>query len=74
MRIHLANLSQHLQKQLLTFYTIYGEESLLAIEAADLIRTKAHMNGYIEREVFTIDSQFKKSDLLLKSNSLSLFG
>ena len=74
MRIHPANLSQHLQKQLLTFYTVYGEESLLAIEAADLIRTKAHMNGYIEREVFTIDSQFKKSDLLLKSNSLSLFG
>ncbi len=74
MHIHLANLSQHLQKQLLTFYTVYGDESLLAIEAADLIRTKAHMNDYIEREVFTIDSQFKKSDLLLKSNSLSLFG
>jgi DNA polymerase III subunit delta len=74
MRINPANLSHHLQKQLSTFYTVYGEESLLAIEAADLIRTKAHMNGYIEREVFTIDSQFKKSDLLLKSNSLSLFG
>ena len=74
MRIHPANLSQHLQKQLLTFYTVYGEESLLAIEAADLIRSKAHRNGYIEREVFTIDSQFKNSDLLLKSNSLSLFG
>lgn len=74
MHIHLANLSQHLQKQLLSFYTVYGEESLLAIEAADLIRSKAHINGYIEREVFTIDSQFKKSDLLLKSNSLSLFG
>jgi DNA polymerase-3 subunit delta len=74
MRIHPANLSQHLQKQLSTFYTVYGEEPLLVIEAADLIRTKAHMNGYIEREIFTIDSQFKKSDLSLKSNSLSLFG
>jgi len=74
MHIHPASLSQHLQKQLLSFYTVYGEESLLAIEAADLIRSKAHMNGYIEREVFTIDSQFKKSDLLLKSNNLSLFG
>ena len=74
MRIHPANLSQHLQEKLLAFYTVYGEESLLAIEAADLIRTKAHMNGYIEREIFTIDGQFKKSDLLLKSNSLSLFG
>lgn len=74
MRIHPANLSQHLQKQLSTFYTVYGEEPLLVIEAADLIRTKAHMNGYIEREIFTIDNQFKKSDLSLKSNSLSLFG
>ena len=74
MHIHLADLSQHLQKQLLTFYTVYGEEPLLAIEAADLIRTKARMNGYIEREIFTIDSQFKKSDLLLRGNSLSLFG
>jgi len=73
MHIHPANLSQHLQKKLLTFYTIYGEEPLLIIEAADLIRTRAHMNGYIEREIFTIDGQFKKSDLLLKSNSLSLF-
>ena len=73
MRIHPANLSQHLQKELLTFYTVYGEESLLTIEAADLIRTKAHMNSYTEREVFTIDGQFNKSDLLLKSNSLSLF-
>ena len=74
MRIHLANLSQHLKKQLLTFYTVYGEESLLAIEAADLIRTKARMNGYIEREIFTIDSQFNRSDLLLRGNNFSLFG
>lgn len=73
MRIHLANLSQHLKKQLLTFYTVYGEESLLAIEAADLIRTKARMNGYIEREIFTIDSQFNRSDLLLRGNNFSLF-
>ena len=73
MHIHPANLSQHLQKKLLTFYTIYGEEPLLTIEAADLIRARAHKNGYIEREIFTIDGQFKKSDLLLKSNSLSLF-
>ena len=74
MHIQPANLSQNLQKKLLTFYIVYGEEPLLAIESADLIRKMARMNGYIEREIFTIDNQFKKSDLLLRSNSLSLFG
>ena len=74
MHIQLANLSNHLQKKLLTFYTVYGEEPLLAIEAAELIRTKARLHGYIEREILTIDNQFKKSDLLLRGNSLSLFG
>lgn len=69
-----AQLFQHLQKQLLTFYTVYGGESLLAIEAADSIRIKARQNGYIEREIFTIDNQFSGSDLRLRGNSLSLFG
>jgi DNA polymerase-3 subunit delta len=74
MRIHPTQLSQHLQKQLLPFYTVYGEESLLAIEAADMIRSKARQTGYVEREIFTIDNQFSGSDLRLSSNGLSLFG
>ncbi len=74
MRIHPTQLSQHLQKQLLPLYTVYGEESLLTIEAADMIRSKAHQTGYVEREIFTIDNQFSRSDLRLSSNSLSLFG
>jgi len=74
MRIHPTQLSQHLQKQLLPLYTVFGEESLLAIEAADLIRSKARQTGYVEREIFTIDNQFSRSDLRLSSNCLSLFG
>ena len=74
MRIHPAQLSKHLQNQLLPFYTVFGEETLLAIEAADLIRSKARQTGYVEREIFTIDNQFKRSELLLRKNSLSLFG
>ncbi len=74
MRIHPAQLSKHLQKQLLPFYTVFGEEPLLAIEAADLIRSKARQTGYVEREIFTIDNQFNRSELLLSKNSLSLFG
>tara|TARA_Y100001936_G_scaffold94253_2_gene92776 strand:+ start:9193 stop:10203 length:1011 start_codon:yes stop_codon:yes gene_type:complete len=74
MHIQLENLSQNLQNKLSTFYTVYGDEQLLTIEASDLIRAIARTNGYIEREIFTIDSQFNKLDMLLKSNSLSLFG
>ncbi|MBL80079.1 MAG: DNA polymerase III subunit delta [Nitrosomonadaceae bacterium] len=74
MYIQPENLSQNLKKQLLTFYTVCGDEQLLAIEAADLIRTAAHINGYIKKEIYTIDAQFKKSDMLVRSNSLSLFG
>tara|TARA_B100000686_G_scaffold261768_1_gene274843 strand:- start:3289 stop:4299 length:1011 start_codon:yes stop_codon:yes gene_type:complete len=73
MHIQPENLSQNLKKKLLPFYTVYGEEQLLAIEAADLIRTAAHTNGYINREIFTIDAQFKRSDMILRSNNLSLF-
>ena len=74
MGIYPTQLSQHLQKQLLPFYTVFGEEPLLAIEAADLIRSKARQTGYVEREIFTIDNQFNRSELQLRKNSLSLFG
>ena len=74
MRIYPTQLSQHLQKQLLPLYTVFGDELLLVIEAADLIRTKARQTGYVERKIFTIDNQFNRSDLRMSSNSLSLFG
>ena len=74
MRISPDQLSQHLQKQLAPLYTVFGDEPLLAIEAADLIRAQARQTGYVEREIFTIDHHFNWQELQQSSNSLSLFG
>jgi DNA polymerase III subunit delta len=74
MRINPEQLSRHLQTQLAPLYTVFGDELLLTIEAADLIRTKARQSAYIEREIFTIDHHFNWSDLQQSSSSLSLFG
>jgi DNA polymerase-3 subunit delta len=74
MRINPDQLFQHLQKQLAPLYTVFGDEPLLAIEAADLIRAQARQTGYVEREIFTIDHHFNWQELQQSSNSLSLFG
>ena len=54
MRIKLEQLAQHLQKQSAPLYTLFGNEPLLILEAADLIRTHARQQGYTERELFTV--------------------
>jgi DNA polymerase-3 subunit delta len=74
MRVAPEHLSRHLQKQLAPLYTVFGDELLLSIEAADLIRATARQAAYVEREIFTIDHHFNWADLQQRSNSLSLFG
>ncbi|MBY0475186.1 MAG: DNA polymerase III subunit delta [Nitrosomonas sp.] len=74
MRIKLDQLSQSLQKQTAPLYTLFGNEPLLILEAADLIRTHAQQHGYTERELFAVDQYFDWSDLLNAGNNLSLFG
>ena len=58
MRIDTEQLAQHLERGLKPLYTIYGEETLLALEAADRIRASARAEGYSEREVLTVESGF----------------
>lgn len=74
MRIKLEQLPQHIQKQTAPLYTLFGNEPLLILEAADLIRTHARQQGYTERELFTVDHHFDWSDLFNAGNNLSLFG
>lgn len=73
MRIKLEQLSQSLQKKSASLYTLFGNEPLLILEAADLVRTHARRHGYTERELLTVDQQFDWSDLLNAGNNLSLF-
>lgn len=72
-RLNIDQLAAHLQRGLAPLYLIYGDEPLLALEAADMIRAKARQEGHAEREVFTVESGFSWQNLLASGNSLSLF-
>lgn len=62
-----------LSKGLAALYLIHGEESLLALEAADLIREAARKQGYAERDVLTVEPGFDWSRLTDAMTSVSLF-
>mgnify|MGYP002628766000 CR=1 FL=1 len=73
MRISTDQLAQQLSRELKPLYTVFGDEPLLALEASDRIRAQARAKGYIEREVLTVESGFKWSQLAMAANSQSLF-
>ena len=73
MRIDSEQLTQHLSRGLKSLYVVYGEELLLALEAADRIRAKALDQGFDERRVLIAESGFDWGELAMVSNSLSLF-
>jgi DNA polymerase-3 subunit delta len=52
---------------------IASDEALLQIEAADTVRGVARALGFVERQVFHVDRNFKLGALLQEANSLSLF-
>jgi DNA polymerase III subunit delta len=73
MRIDSEQLAAQLSRGLKSLYTIAGDETLLALEAADRIRRCARAQGFAEREVLTADSGFDWTALEGARNSLSLF-
>lgn len=62
-----------LKKQLAPVYFISGDEPLQLGETADAIRLAAKQAGYENREVLTVDKQFKWQELSQSANSLSIF-
>ena len=73
MRISTEQLQQHLARELKPLYTVFGDEALLGLEASDRVRARARTDGYTERDVLTVDSGFKWSELAFTGNSRSLF-
>lgn len=74
MGINSDQLLRQLQKQLAPLYAIVGDERLLAMEAADAIRTHARQRGYTERNILIADHRFDWSNLQRWHNQSSLFG
>src|SRR5436190_12708173 len=74
MQIYADRLAEHLQRELRPVYTVWGDEPLLAQEAADAVRAAARAAGCSERQVHTVaGAHFDWSSLLGASQALSLF-
>ena len=73
MRLSSEQLPQALKRDLKPLYTVFGAETLLALEATDAIRARARAGGYEEREVLTVESGFKWSELSMAGSAQSLF-
>lgn len=67
-------LAAHLERPLGPLYTLYGDEPLLVIEAADALRAAARRQGYSEREVLVAGTGFNWTQLAMAGGNLSLFG
>jgi DNA polymerase-3 subunit delta len=74
MQLRPEALEGHLAKGLAPLYVITSDEHLLALEAADRIRRTARAQGYSERDVLTVERNFKWGELLAANQALSLFG
>lgn len=73
MPITSEELPRHLASGLKPLYVVYGDALLLAIEAADSIRSAARASGFSERETFIAEQHFKWDELRNSAQSLSLF-
>ena len=73
MRLSPDKLPAHLRKNLAPLYLVFGEETLLAQEAADAIRAAARQQGYHERECLTVETGFNWHTLRQLASSPSLF-
>lgn len=74
MQLRPEALDGHLAKGLAPLYVITSDEHLLALEAADKIRRTARAQGYSERDVLTVERNFKWGELLAANQAMSLFG
>ena len=74
MQLRFDAIDAHLTKSLASLYVITSDEHLLALETADKIRRVAKTQGFLEREILTVERSFKWGSLLAANQSQSLFG
>jgi DNA polymerase-3 subunit delta len=73
-QVRLQQLAAHLAKGLAPLYVVHSDEPLLAIEAADQIRSAARAAGFDEREVLVAEPGFKWDSFAAANRNLGLFG
>ena len=73
MQINAIDLPKHLKSDLHSLYVVHGDESLLNLEATDLIRKSAKSKGYEDRDILVAENRFDWSKLEEQTQSISLF-
>jgi DNA polymerase-3 subunit delta len=73
MKLRPEQLATHLNKGLAPLYLVSGDEPLLLQEAAEAILQRARAQGFVERSIHTVESNFRWSELQQESVALSLF-
>lgn len=74
MQLRYDAIDAHLAKGLAAMYVISSDEHLLVQETADKIRRASKAQGFLEREILTVERYFKWGELLAANQSQSLFG
>jgi len=73
MNLKPEQLSAHLSQGLQAQYLIQGDEPLQHMECSDAVRKAAKQAGYLSREVYYVEKGFDWSDVLVATQSMSLF-
>lgn len=63
-----------LDKPLAPLYLLHGNEPLLVLEAADMVRAAARRQGFEERETLVVGQGFRWENLAAAAGNFSLFG
>lgn len=74
MRVKPELLEQELNRRLAPVYVIGGDEPQLVQEACDQVRARARQQGFVDRQVYTVDRGFDWGLLQSLTETLSLFG
>jgi DNA polymerase-3 subunit delta len=74
MQLRYDAIDAHLAKGLAAIYVISSDEHLLVQETADKIRKISKAQGFLERDILTVERYFKWGELLAANQSQSLFG
>lgn len=69
-----AQLDRHLAGTLGALYVVHGDDPLLVLESADVIRAAARQAGFDERELLVVSQGFRWDALHAAADNLSLFG
>lgn len=73
MKVYPDKLGTQLKKTINPVYIVSGDEPLLIQEVSDQVRAELKSQGYLERQLFHVDTGFDWQEVLFSANSMSLF-